>query len=285
MYYQSYEDYIRSILGYPVQTSNNYQTSTYNYSNDYEYTANTMPKYSSDVLDLYPEIYKIVNPMVCKICEANTKPITRELVEQMTDEIYLNIEGNTSLEEDTVNVRVTVPSEKGNSQKSANIQESSSSSKSNLTQSPSKQNRNASSEANSLTQSRASETRPRRSERQEISITQAEKQASNAILRQQERPSRQAVTQEPRITNQPVKTENQMRQLENEISVPQNRQFRRNTTLRDLIKILILNQLLGGRRPPHRPGRPPRPPFPGGPGQGPRPNPRPPMNPRDYGFM
>lgn len=215
MYYQSYEDYIRSILGYPVQTSNNYQTSTYNYSNDYEYTANTMPKYSSDVLDLYPEIYKIVNPMVCKICEANTKPITRELVEQMTDEIYLNIEGNTSLEEDTVNVRVTVPSEKGNSQKSANIQESSSSSKTGLTQSQAKQNRATSSEVN---------------------------------------------------------------------NAKQDRQFRRNTTLRDLIKILILNQLLGGRRPPQRPGRP-RPPFPGGPGQGPRPNPRPPINPRDYDLM
>lgn len=215
MYYQSFEDYIRSILGYPVQTSNNYQTSTYNYSNDYEYTANTMPKYSSDVLDLYPEIYKIVNPMVCKICEANTKPITRELVEQMTDEIYLNIEGNTSLEEDTVNVRVTVPSEKGSSQKSANIQESSSSNKSGLTQSQAKQNRATSSEVN---------------------------------------------------------------------NTKQDRQFRRNTTLRDLIKILILNQLLGGRRPPQRPGRP-RPPFPGGPGQGPRPNPRPPINPRDYDLM
>ena len=252
MYYQSYEDYIRSILGYPLQTNSNYPNITYDYLDDCEFNSNTMPRYSNEILDMYPEIYKIINPMVCKICEANTKPITRELVEQMTDEIYLNIEGNTNLEEDTVNVRVTVPSTNDNSRVSANSLNSSSSGKSNLTHSPSKQNRNASSESNSLTQSRTSETRPRRSERQEISITQAE---------------------------------NQLRQLENEISVPQNRQFRRNTTLRDLIKILILNQLLGGRRPPHRPGRPPRPPFPGGPGQGPRPNPRPPINPRDYSLM
>ena len=40
-----------------------------------------------------------------------------------------------------------------------------------------------------------------------------------------------------------------------------------NSTLRDLIKILILNQILGNRP---RPPRPPRPPFPGG---------RPPMGP------
>ena len=56
------------------------------------------------------------------------------------------------------------------------------------------------------------------------------------------------------------------------------RPFRRNNTLRDLIKILILNQLLGGRR-PHIPN-PPRPPFPGNPGPRPGPGPRPPIQPR-----
>lgn len=62
-----------------------------------------------------------------------------------------------------------------------------------------------------------------------------------------------------------------------------------NYLLRDLIKILILNQLLGRPQPPRPgPGRPPfpgpgplppRPPFPGGPGPV-----RPPMppQPRDY---
>lgn len=262
MYYQSYEDYIRSILGYPVLTNSSYPNITYDYSDNYEFNTNIMPRYSNEILDLYPEIYKIINPMVCKICEANAKPITRELVEQMTDEIYLNIEGNANLDEDTVNVRVTVPSGKDNSRENANSLNSSSSGKSNLTQSPSKQNRSSSSVVNNLTQSRTSETR----------------------LRQTERQLRQSVAQEPRIENLQVKEGKQSRQKENEIAVPQTRQFRRNPTLRDLIKILILNQLLGGRRPPHRPGRP-RPPFPGEPGQGPRPNPRPPMNPRDYGLM
>lgn len=63
------------------------------------------------------------------------------------------------------------------------------------------------------------------------------------------------------------------------------RQDRRisNPTLRDLIKILILNQLLRRNR-PHRP-RPPFPPH-GGPGmpppRPPYPGGRPPMQPRDY---
>ena len=60
-----------------------------------------------------------------------------------------------------------------------------------------------------------------------------------------------------------------------------------NRNLRDLIKILLLRELLNrpGNRPPVRPPRPPfpggpgRPPFPGGPGPG-RPPMRPPMMPR-----
>lgn len=210
MYYQSYEDYIRSILGYPVQTTNNmYQNSTYNSPNEsYGYMQNSLPRYSNEILDLYPEIYKIVNPMVCKICEANSKPITRELLEQMTDEIYLNIEGNTNLEEDTtINVRVNLPNSKD------------------------KQGEEVKQKLPSLNSSK------------QVKTTSSSKQ-----------------TRQEEITS--LSTEK--------------RQTRRNNTLRDLIKILILNQLLGGGRPPKRPGMP-RPPYPGGP----RPNPRPPINPRD----
>ena len=112
MYYQNYEDYIRNILGYPVQSNiNQISNSTYN---NYEYITNR-PTYDKNILDLYPEIYKIINPMVCKICEANTKPITNELLEQMTDEIYLNIENDNSeisnSNGDVVNIRVNVPKE------------------------------------------------------------------------------------------------------------------------------------------------------------------------------
>ena len=77
MYYQNYEDYIRSILGYPMQ-NNDYSGTYDNCSNiRYEYLT-AEPRYSDEILNLYPEIYKIINPMVCKICEANKKKKKRE---------------------------------------------------------------------------------------------------------------------------------------------------------------------------------------------------------------
>ena len=107
------------------------------------------------------------------------------------------------------------------------------------------------------------------------------------------------------MTNTKITTRNNeeiRRNRENKVestpTIREYRQTRRNSTLQDLIKILILNQLLGGNFRPPRPPRPrppfpdgpipnPRPPFPGGPGSNPRPpfpdgpNPRPPMRPRD----
>ena len=181
MYYQNYEDYMRSILGYPIQEQNLFSNTYSNYNNmEYEYITQ-MPRYSKEILDLYPEIYKIVNPMVCKLCEANTKPITKELLEQMTEEIYLNIESDPSeYVSQVVNVKVNLPN-------------------------------------------------------------QEEKRQNNI--------------NSPKVTT--LKKENRVE----EKTRTENRQMLRNNTLRDLIKILILNRLLGGNMRPPRP-RPPRPPFP-----------------------
>ena len=225
MYYQNYEDYISSILGYPVKNNmgcslgyNTDQTNTYSNAN-IEYLT-SMPRYSNEILDLYPEIYKIVNPMVCKICEANTKPITSELIEQMTDEIYLNLESDTNIDDEIINIRVNLP----NSEAEAN------------------RNRQVQKNAQNTSGNTSKRIRDNR----------------------QDNSTKNRVEETAKATSQP-REDRQIR--------------RRNNTLRDLIKILILNQLLGGRRPqrPPRPFPPLRPPFPGGP----RPNPRPPIMPRD----
>ena len=184
MYYQNYEDYIRNILGYPIKQNLNinreFYSDTYNYSNN-------IPKYSSEILNLYPEIYKIINPMVCKICEANSKPITEELLEQMTDEIYLNIEGDMNISDDIINVRVSIPKNAEKNNSSQNI----------IKETKNTYNRNM-----------------------------AQNNNSN-ILKQ---------------NTQNLNNEN--------IINSEKRQVRRNNTLRDLIKILILNQLLlNGLRP------------------------------------
>lgn len=247
MYYQNYEDYMRNILGYPVQTN------TYNYSNvapvQYEYIG-VESQTDEEINDLYPEIYKLLNPMVCKICEANTKPITRELLEQMTDEIYLNIESETV--ENVVNIRVEA--QNNSSHKEVNKCQSS-----NGLAKTTKENRWEKGEESKDTNLKSSNSR-------------IAKSSNNTDLR----------------TEKVAVEESTIQSSSNE-----NRQIRRNNTLRDLIKILILNRLFGGNRPrppfPGRPGpRPPRPPFPGGTGPNPRPpfpgggqgGPRPPIEPR-----
>lgn len=201
MYYQNYEDYMRSVLGYPIDSNNTYAA----YSNPYEtmQTTYTNPtRYNDEILNLYPEIYRVVNPMVCKICEANTKPISQELVEQMTDEIYRNLE--VQPETDTiVNIKANVTTSKTEVENSRNNKNLSITS-SNTTSSQNSSNRSVKDKSNR--------------ENKEIQETREDRQR---------RPD--------------------------------------NRILRDLIKILILNQLIRGNfpnRPPHHPSRPPMPPRP-----------------------
>ncbi len=90
---QSYEEYIRSIIGYP--TNNTYSSSLYenNYiSNNINYNNN-----ESIIEKCYPKIYRMINPMVEKICSQNTKPITENLINDMTKEIYFSLENETEI--------------------------------------------------------------------------------------------------------------------------------------------------------------------------------------------
>lgn len=103
MYYNEYEDYMKNVLGYNRNNLNSYNE---NYEQSYYSTPTYNNNYrmmQDNIEDLYPDIYKIINPMVCKICQNNTRPITNELVEQMTMEIYNNIEAD---EINIVNVNI-----------------------------------------------------------------------------------------------------------------------------------------------------------------------------------
>ena len=104
MDYQNYEDYMRSVLGYQAMQNNiytdayNYQDTYSNPNNNYYYevpfqNTNMMNMREDELNDLYPEIYKIVYPMVCEVCNQNyNRQITRTLLDQMTEEIYSNVE-------------------------------------------------------------------------------------------------------------------------------------------------------------------------------------------------
>ena len=95
-----YEEYMNNLLGIRNENSN-YDLDFKKYDNNYNYDYNYMQSQNmfqnrgNDELEtLYPETYKIVYPMVKKVCMQNTKPITQELVDNMTNEIYYALEDN-----------------------------------------------------------------------------------------------------------------------------------------------------------------------------------------------
>ena len=117
-----YEDYMQNYWNYPMgnypvegyqntyeQCPDNCQCG-YNMNRSfYEYDYNYSPyrqniNYqnrgisNTEIEELYPEIYKIVYPMVKKICNNNSRMITDEVIEQMTEEVYSNLEENNGVE-------------------------------------------------------------------------------------------------------------------------------------------------------------------------------------------
>ena len=190
MYDNQYEEYIRSVLGYP-STANMNQNQMY----QNEYPNLSQINMRNDLEECYPEIYKIIYPMVKKACDGNMEANSREEIERMTDEIYSALEDSNQ-----INVNINL----GNTVSTTNMNRT--------------QNRNEISKE---------EFQKKNSEKQEV--------------------------------------ENRTIETENRISP-------RNNNLRDLIKILLIRELLR-RCHNHFPPRPPH---------NPRPPMRPPIMPRNY---
>ena len=93
MYYKNYEDYMRSVLGYPTQNCDTYPM------NYFENTQNCMMTYQNtkELEDCYPEIYKIINPIVCEVCDRCSRSVTRDDVENMVEEVCKRIEINNEI--------------------------------------------------------------------------------------------------------------------------------------------------------------------------------------------
>lgn len=106
MYNETYDDYIRSILGYAP--AKGYEDSYQDYRNqnmsmNYNMNSNMNTNYMNTTSDMdlescYPEIYKIVYPMVCKKCDSVRMPVTNDDIQNMTDEIYFALEGRAEVQ-------------------------------------------------------------------------------------------------------------------------------------------------------------------------------------------
>ena len=112
MYNETYDDYIRSILGYPARNQfEQYNQEMPEYQSYQEYrnpTFNTNINISGNNVELensYPEIYKIVYPMVTKKCEnVRSETFSKSDIENMTDEIYYALEEK---QEKRININLT----------------------------------------------------------------------------------------------------------------------------------------------------------------------------------
>lgn len=117
MYNQNYDNYMRSILGY--SNNNGYRMDTMNpIGMNYMHNMNNMGMNSlnmntmdnmcinnmemnminnDDIERLYPEVYRIVYPMVCSSCDTMQFPgttINDEMVTRMTNDIYDQVESD-----------------------------------------------------------------------------------------------------------------------------------------------------------------------------------------------
>ena len=109
MYNRSYEQYMQDVLGYNTNSGvNTYPRNYYETYPDDMYNRNLANMYvqeqsEEDLEKYYPDIYRIVYPMVCKTCSQVTGPVTEEMIENMTNTIYMNLESEESLK---VNMKV-----------------------------------------------------------------------------------------------------------------------------------------------------------------------------------
>lgn len=113
MYNNDYENYMRSVLGYPIQNEMNTYNNIYDNSSEYfPYRSGINNTNDKKYESLYPEIYNILKPMIRKICSnPSYGDISNDTIEIMANEIYTNIESDINV----INVNINTTPEAGKS--------------------------------------------------------------------------------------------------------------------------------------------------------------------------
>ncbi len=87
MYNSNYEGYMRNVLGYNIMPQDTYSI------NDSMYEMPLQRNIEITALErVYPEIYRVVYPMIQKVCMKVGNTINEEIIERMTDEVYRFLE-------------------------------------------------------------------------------------------------------------------------------------------------------------------------------------------------
>lgn len=124
-----YEEYMQNYLGYPRQSG--YQNTYDQMLENYPYSQvnyNGYPQYYNmqnrgnmaieNMEEYYPEIYRIVYPMVRKVCARNNRVINKDEIDSMVDEVYRNVEAD-----DGVKINITLNNDVRGEEKSENREE------------------------------------------------------------------------------------------------------------------------------------------------------------------
>ena len=96
MYNSNYEEYMQNVLGYSLRPQNTYQLPEDIYEMPRNNSYETM-----DLESLYPDIYRMIQPMVQKVCMRATGVINEEMINSMTDEVYNAMSEDTRSSNDT----------------------------------------------------------------------------------------------------------------------------------------------------------------------------------------
>ena len=110
MYDNIYQEYIRSVLGYPERQpmyGNEIYNANYESRNSYQNFLESNIENSienraqnQELEKFYPEIYNVIYPEIKEKCEENRGKITEETISKMTNEIYIKIQNEKKVKED-----------------------------------------------------------------------------------------------------------------------------------------------------------------------------------------
>ena len=111
MYNNVYQEYINNMMGTLPRNEMDFQNNSSMNLNTY---SNFQPT-NMELEKLYPDLYKLLYPMVQAACMRNTKTITAETIDEMVNDIYSNF---TSDEAISLNINLTNDVRSGSSNNS-----------------------------------------------------------------------------------------------------------------------------------------------------------------------